>query len=459
MNYITEKPKQTQVRFETEVLVVGGGPSGIAAAVSAARTGAKTMLTERYGCFGGVISHVGIEGIAWYRHEGTVEAGGILKEFDDRAIKMGACTPEPQSTSQAPDVEMFKFIADDLVTGAGVIPLFHCFAVDAIVEDGKLKGVIFEGKSGRFAILAQVVIDCTGDADVAFRAGAGFMGPEVIAQMGGTPMTPVFNCKNVDTKRFKKYIYEELKPTYSDWMKKGWNKNENTAIMSMFTPYLYKPFTDAIEAGEIQLEDGCKINGTYSSIHDESGEVTQMNIIGIMGKSCTDPEDLTAAELKGRRHILKAMTALRKHAPGFENAKIRNIGMTIGTRVSRIVNCKYRLTGEDVQNEARFEDSIGIFPEFLDGAGTLILPLTGRYYQLPYRCTVPADIDNMLVAGRSICGDMISFGSYRNMGCCVATGQGTGAAAAIAVKDKVSTRDVDIKKVQNALIEQGVKVF
>jgi len=458
MKYITETPKQTEVKFETEVLVVGGGPSGIAAAVAAARAGAKTMLTERFGCFGGVISHVGIEGIAWYRHEGTIEAGGILKEIEDRAIAMDACTPEPQSTSQAPDVEMFKFIADQLVTDAGVIPLFHCFAVDAIVEDGVIKGVIFEGKGGRFAILAQVVIDCTGDADVAFRAGAGFMGPEVIAQMGGTPMTPVFNCNNVDTERFSKYIYEEMKPTYGDWMKKGWGKEDNTIIAEMFTPYLYKPFVDAIGDGTIELEEGCNIVGTYSSIHD-SGEVTQMNVVAVMGKSCTDPEDLTEAELKGRRHIIKAMTALRKHAPGFENAKIRNIGMTIGTRASRIVNCKYRLTGEDVLGEGRFDDSIGIFPEFLDGAGTLILPLTGRYYQLPYRCTVPEDIDNMLVAGRSICGDLTAFGSYRNMGCCIATGQGVGVAAAVAVKDNVSTRDVDIKKVQKLLTEQGVRVF
>lgn len=150
---------------------------------------------------------------------------------------------------------------------------------------------------------------------------------------------------------------------------------------------------------------------------------------------------------------------MRKYVPGFENARLRNFGMTMGTRESRQIDGLYRLTKEDVQNQARFEDSIGIFPEFIDGNGVLWLPTTGRYYQIPYRALVPREIQNLLVAGRAISGEIDAHASFRNMSCCVVTGQGAGTAAAISVKEGVPAAEVDIKKVQKALEKQGVRVF
>ena len=170
MQYIEEPARKLPVMAETDVLVIGGGPGGLSAALAAARTGVKTMLVERYGCFGGVITQSMIGTLAWYRSNAcTVDAGGIGVEFEQRAKAMDA------SLSiffyEVVDTEIFKYIADQMVKEAGIIPLLHCTIVDVIMEGSTVKGVITESKSGRQAILAKQVIDATGDADIAYRAG------------------------------------------------------------------------------------------------------------------------------------------------------------------------------------------------------------------------------------------------------------------------------------------------
>ena len=452
MKHLIERAKEIKVLDEVDVLVAGGGPSGIAAAIAAARAGAKTMLVERYGCFGGVLSQVGVEGFAWYRHGGTIEAGGIAKEFEEEAIKMGGATKEPQSESQAIDAEMFKCVADKMLLEAGVIPLLHCYVSDAIVEDGAIKGLIIDGKSGRQAILAKRIIDCTGDGDVAALANAPFTKRETLSSV-----TPLYNCRGVDKKRFEKFIFEELKPTYSDW-KGEWEMETSGKEDEMFSPYLVSPFRQAIEDGVLEKEDHIDYGGSYSTVSEE-GEVLQLNAIFISGIDCTDVRDLTRAEMDGRRAAIKSIDVLRKYVPGFEKARLRNFGMTLGTREARQIVGLYKMTKEDVQQEARFEDTIGIFPEFIDGNGILWIPTTGRYYQIPLRALIPQEVDHLLVAGRSISGDIDAHASFRNMSCCVVTGQGAGVAAAISVADEVNVKDVDIKKVQQVLEQQNVRVF
>jgi hypothetical protein len=451
MRHIAEAARTTPVMHETEVLVVGGGPGGLAAALAAARAGAQTMLVDRYGCFGGVITQVGVDTLAWYRHEQTVEAGGIGLEFERRAIDMGATTPDVQSDSHALDSELFKVVADRLVQEAGVEPLLHCLVTEPVVEGGRVRGVVTESKSGRHAILAERVVDATGDADVAFRAGA-----PCHAHPRGTVMgvTVMLSCSGVDKARFLDHV-EESAPTYGDWGK-CWSVRTDGKEDGMFSPYLQEPFDRAREAGLIPAAVR-SIGGTWGRLTD-AGEATALNLVVMAGYDCTDVHDLTRAEIEGRRQALLAIDALRRYTPGFEHARLRTFGATLGTRDSRKIAGRYELTADDVRGEGRFPDTVGIFPEFLDGYGVLVLPTTGRYFQVPYGILVPREVENLLVAGRCVAGDKISHAATRNQMCCAVTGQAAGAAAAVSLRAGRSTSHVDVASVQDELRRQGVRL-
>jgi hypothetical protein len=451
MATILESSQSIEVIAEADILVIGSGPAGLSAAVSAAREGVSVLLVERYGCFGGVISQVGVESIAWYRHEGTTDVEGIGIEFEQRAKALGGTQKEPQSLSEALDAEMFKYMADQLIQEAGVTPLLHCLVVAPIMEGNTIKGVITESKMGRKALLAKIVIDASGDADVAYRSGAPCIKTPTDEMLGVTVM---FSCSGINKADFLEYI--RTHPTkYSDWTN-NWDIETTGKEDELFSPYLEEPFKRARQDGIIP-ENIKSIGGTWSSITD-AGEATSLNMVYMGGYDCTNVWDLTRAEMEGRRQAILAIEALRAYLPGFEQAKLRNFGMTLGTRDSRKIVGEYNLTGHDVRNQARFEDSIGIFPEFLDGYGLLILPTTGRYFQVPYRILLPQKIENLLVAGRSVAGDKISHTATRNMMCCTVTGQGAGVAAAVAVKTGYTPKSVPIEFVQKALAGQNVRL-
>lgn len=452
MKKIIEPQRDLPVLMETDVLVIGGGPAGLSAAVASGRMGVDTVLVERYGCLGGVLTQVGVESFAWYRHEGTIDCEGIGREFEKRAEAIGFTRPEPQSISQAVDPEGFKYIADCMTDEANVTTLFHSQVVDVIKEEQSLRGVIIESKSGRQAILAKRVVDCSGDADVAARAGAPFTQRDKKDLMGVTQM---FHCAGVNVDKFHKYIEEELKPTYADWGK-NWSMETTGKEDDMFSPYLEEVFSKAQEEGVIP-GDASAIAGSFSTF-TQSGEAIQLNVVYEPGYDCTDVLDLTRGEKWGRQQALWAIDALRHYIPGFENARLRNFGMTLGTRESRQIIGDVRVDKDYVLNQGRCSDSIGIFPEFIDGSGYLILPTTGNYYQIPFGCLKPQNVKNLLVAGRCISADVVGHTSMRNMMCCTVTGQGAGTAAALSVMEGVELDDLDINLLQKSLVEQGARV-
>ncbi|HVC02718.1 MAG TPA: FAD-dependent oxidoreductase [Steroidobacteraceae bacterium] len=453
MKTIAEPARSVDVVLDVDVLVVGSGPGGLAAALAAARAGARTALLDRNGCFGGNITQVGVEGFAWYRHERTIDSEGIGIEFEQRAKAMGAALPEPQSLSHALDAEMFKWVADVLVEEAGVQPLLHRLCVAPIVEHGAIRGIITESKAGREAILAQRVIDATGDADVAARAGAPVRKTPREQMMAASVM---FSMCGVDKRRFMEQIKADPQ-SYKDWVGNGeWSIETSGKEDDLFSPFLRKPFKRAVAAGVIPANLST-IAGTWGSVSDQ-GDLTYLNLIHLPAIDGTDPGDLTRGEIEGRRQAIHAVEALRRFMPGCEAAKLRNFGMTIGIRDTRKIDARYNLTATDVREQGRFEDSIGIFPEFIDGYGLLILPTTGRYFHLPYRALLPKGVANLLVAGRAIGGDKISHAAVRNMMCCAVGGQGAGVAAAISCRSGAPFERLDVSAVQRELLRQGARI-
>jgi ribulose 1,5-bisphosphate synthetase/thiazole synthase len=452
MKQIAEPARSIDVIQETDVLVVGSGPGGLAAALAAARAGARTALIDRNGCFGGNITQVGVEGFAWYRHEHTVDCEGIGIEFEERAKAMGAAMPEPQSLSHALDAEMFKWVADVLVQEAGVTPLLHRLGVAPIMENGEIRGVITESKAGREAILAKRVIDATGDADIAFRAGAPVHKSPKEEMMAVSVM---FSMSGVNKKEFIDSVKADPQ-TYADWSGNGeWDYETTGKEDQLFSPFLRKPFQKALEAGVIPPSLKT-IAGTWGTVTDQ-GDLTYLNLVHVPGLDGTDPADLTIGEMRGRREAIYALEALRGFMPGCEHAKLRNFGMTLGIRDTRKIDALYNLTGTDVREQGRFDDAIGIFPEFIDGFGILILPTTGRYWHVPYRALVPKGVGNLLVAGRCIGGDKVSHASARNMMCCAVSGQGAGVAAAISLQREEGFDQLNIAAVQKELARQGAR--
>jgi hypothetical protein len=363
----------------------------------------------------------------------------------------GATNPEPQSKSEAINADMFKYVADKLVEEAASGPCCTPVAIDTIIEDGAVAGVIVHSKSG------------AGPSWPGGRRRLGRRRPDPLRGRARTtrrpeekmlPVTVMFSVP-ASIGGGSSTTSSRTPPAYKDWghewdIQKG--GKEGRALQPLPG--------EAVRAGAPAGGDPARaqdIGGTWSTITDSGrGHLPEHDPPDRLRR--TDVWDLTRAEIEGRYQGLQAIKALNHFAPGFEKAKLRTYGMTVGVRDTRKIEGRYSLTEHDVRNEARFEDSIGIFPEFIDGYGVLVLPTTGRYYQIPYRALVPQRIRNLLVAGRCIAGDAISHASIRSMMCCAVTGQGAGAAAAVSIKDGVDAAEISVARLQAELKRQGVRL-
>lgn len=421
--FIHEPSRQTPVAAEVDVAVVGAGPAGIAAAVAAARTGAKTLLVEKHGCLGGMLTVGGVQNIRTYNDEVHQVVGGVGAEFAERIIAAGGAQYTLTNyTCVRQDPEITKFVAQEMVLESGASVLLHTMLVGAVTDGGTIKGLIVENKSGRSAILAKTVIDATGDGDAIALAGAEFTKADPLQ-----PMTLTFIFGGV----------------------KGWptaKTDETKAIMQQAVNDDTYPL----------VRHGCAL---FPMRHEGYIYGNATHAPG----DCTDAASLTAAEIEGRRQVMKLLAWMKANCPQYRDAFLVATGAQIGLRESRQLVGLYALTGEDVLGARDFPDAIARGSYGVDihvygrksGGETMPRLPVGKSYGIPWRILVPKRVDGLLAAGRCVSATREGQGSVRVMALCMATGHAAGTAAALAAQRGVAVRKLDVANLQALLRKQG----
>jgi hypothetical protein len=456
LSTVSLPPRNAWVAAETDVLVVGGGPAGLGAALGAARAGAGVILAEHYGFLGGNATASLVIPIASYHTrfpqpqeagssslfptdhgDGRPAAAGSLRELVEKLVRLGGAFPPSEKTGfTVPfDPEVFKFAATVLLDDAGVDYLFHAFASGVYPREG-IEGVVFETKSGPLVIKARAVVDCTGDGDIAARAGAAY---EVGEEETGLvqPMTLLFRMGEFEKAAFDQYVKEHPDQWYG-------------------IHGLWDLVSKAEEDGEIELpREDILFFGTP---HVSEVAVNSSRITNVLG---TDVWDLTHAECEGRRQVRRLSRFFRRYVPGFERSYNIQSGVTVCVRETRRILGEYRLTGDDILQARKFDDviALGTYPMDIHsptGKGTVLKHIpAGRAYDIPLRCLLPRHVENLLVAGRCISGTHEAQSSYRVMAISMATGQAAGICAALAAREARQPREVPFRDVQEEIIRQG----
>jgi hypothetical protein len=437
---VVEPARRTEVYGEYDVVVLGGGPAGIAAAAAAARDGAATLLVERYGFLGGMGTAAGVTNFcglhANVRGEYRRVVEGLSRELTARIDRLGGLNWPPHTVygrimAQAYDTAAFKCAADHLIEAAGAELFYHAFAVGCVMRDERrLEALLVETKSGRFAIRAQVFIDCSGDGDLAHWAGA--QTEKGDAQGSLLYPTSMFRVGGIDAARAGagQAIAKLMEQAEAEG---AYRFPRHGAIV--------KPQKNPFE---------WRVNATQ--IRDAQGRAID----------CTDARALSAGEIEGRRQILDFLSFLRQRVPGFENAYLLDIPPQIGVRETRRVLGDYLLTEEDVLGCADFDDTIGVnaWPLEIHVHGKVVMrypPSESRgFNQLPLRMLLARGFENLLVAGR--CGSMthLAQAAARVSGGCLVMGEAAGVSAALALREHGSVRQVSAKAVQSRLARAGV---
>lgn len=443
-----------------DVLVVGGGPAGLGAALGAAWAGADVVLVERYGFLGGnataalvmpLMSHFtqsepsanpDLTRLLPADHgPGDPVVAGALEVLLHRLISAGwASSPDEGTGFTVPfDPEGFKAVALELLDEAGVRFLLHSFASGTVQDGDRPEGVVFEGKSGPLVIYADAIIDCTGDGDVAAASGAEYrVGREEDGLV--QPMTLMFRMVEFERPEFADYIRD--------------NPGQWRGVHG-----LWELIEVATRAGELDLpRDDILL---FATPHERELSVNSTRIGGVLG---TDVWDLSRAEWETRRQLRQIDAFLRKHVPGFAHAYLAQSGIQVGVRETRRVMGDYVLTGADVVSARRFDDVIarGAYPIDIhdpSGKGTVLKRLPpGEAYDVPLRCLLPRGVDHLLVAGRCISGTHEAHSSYRVTPIAMATGQAAGVCAALASSRRETPRQVPCSEVQRVLLAQGANL-
>lgn len=449
-----EHQKGKEYVLEADVVVIGGGPAGLAAAVAAARSGAGVLLVEQYGFLGGMATTALVAPMMTFHAGSRQIVGGIGQEVVERLVALGGSPGHVPdmigfvSTVTPFDPEILKLVALQMVLEAGARPLLHSLLVDVSVQDGQIRAVRLQTKGGPVVVKGRVFIDCTGDGDLAAKAGASFaMGREGDGLT--QPGTLMFRLGNVDFTAVRMAIERHPEDfALGDW----------AGGMASFPKVNVSGFFSAVKQA--------RANGDFPLQRDRvlcfqgvRPDEATINMTRIQRVDPTSVEDLTRAEIEGRLQAAAAVEFLRKYVPGFSSAFLLQTGDQVGLRESRRITGDYVLTEADVVEGREFADGVarGAFPIDIhspDGDGLQAKTIKkGSSYAIPYRCLLPKGFDNLLVAGRCISTSHEAHASTRVTPTCFATGQAAGTGAALAIQEKISPRLVKIEHLQARLLE------
>jgi hypothetical protein len=439
VQWVTEPEKQLPIIRKVDVLVCGGGPAGFIAAIAAARNGARTLLIERYGFLGGMATASFVGPISKFKVHGEFAVQGIPWEFVERMAQKNGAITDLYSGNVPFDTEVYKLVSMQMVRESGAELLLHAYAVGVIMDEqqtGQCNYVIIESKSGRQAIQAKTIVDCTGDADLVAFAGLPYERSNTEA--GQTqPMTLYFRMGGVNTQEMEELVMAQDGVGH--------------------VQELHDRMKEARERGELPLFGGPWIQHG-STLHP--GEVSA-NVTRYPGNA-VDAESLTEAECTTRENMFELIPFMKRHMPALKDAHLVVSGTQVGIRESRRIKGLYRMTKDDVLVKKDFPDTVakGAHPIDIHSSNSNAQELIWlkEPYNIPYRSLVPETSRNILVAGRCISASREAFASIRVQAQCMALGQAAGTAAAMCSATGQSVAELDGALVRRRLAEQGALV-
>ncbi len=443
-------------RDRYDVIIAGGGTSGIAAALSAARTGAAVLVLEKNAYVGGTAAS-GLPFIDFFTKNGEQVTAGIADELMRRLYKEKAALDHIRTKDghlnsiTMIDPEWVKISAEEMLLEAGCDILYHTFVCDARVEDNRLTAITIANKNGLSELKADCFVDTTGDGDLAKFSGVSY---EIGRESDGLcqAMSLLFKLGDVDVEKVTQMFHENpivAKPI-------GGDHEYNLHLSGKLTRW-----NDIIEKEAIFPHPDHNIwAGTM-----RQNEFTYVNTIRVSQKNGADAWELSEAEIEGRRQLKKLIKFLNAHVPGMENAHITSVPNGIGIRETRRICGEYTLTGSDILTGRKFEDGIARNGYCIDihdpkgsGWGVSHIQSEDGWYNIPYGCIVPKSVDGLLVAGRCISATAEAIASTRIMPSCMALGEAAGTAAAMAADQKILPRNIAVTELRKRLIDGGALI-